>query len=245
MEIFELLQQNGSAEVSELAERFGVTMMTIRRDFSLFEQQGLIVTSYGGAALKQGAGIEPSFALKQGYMTSAKQRIAQKAVEYIEDGDSIILDCGTTPLTVLKYIEKKRITVITNSWPAVNYLHGNSRVSLYLAPGKYDELSAGAVDAMTAAFYQNFRADIVLVSTEGFCPEYGATVPTPTDASVKEALMLAGKKKLLLVDSSKIGKTCLCRHALPEQFDVVITDDALPADTLQALRGRCRQVDVV
>lgn len=245
MEIFEILQENGNAEVSDLSERFGVTTMTIRRDLALFERQGLINTNYGGAILRQGAGIEPSFALKQGQRTETKQRIAKRAAEYINDGDSIILDCGTSTLEVLKYIEKKKITVITNSWPAVNYLHGNSRVNLYLAPGKYEELSAGVISPMTIEFYQKFHADIVFVSTQGFSPEYGATVPDPADASVKEALLQSGEKKLLLVDSSKIGKKFLARHAYPSQFDSIITDDAISQAVLQSLKENCKSVDIV
>lgn len=245
MAIFEFLMENGSAEVNDLSERFGVTTMTIRRDLSLFERQGLITTNYGGAILKQGAGIEPSFALKQGQMAEVKQRIAKRAAEYINDGDSIILDCGTTTLEVLKYIDKKKITVITNSWPAVNYLHGNSRVNLYLAPGKYEEISAGVISPMTIEFYQKFHADIVFVSTQGFSPEYGATVPDPADASVKEALLQSGKKKLLLVDSSKIGKKFLSKHAYPAQFDSIIIDSALSEDVLQSLKEHCKTVDLV
>lgn len=245
LEIFEILQTNGSAEVSELSERFNVTSMTIRRDLALFESQGLIITNYGGATLKQVAGVEPSFALKQSQMQDAKQRIAQKAADYIKDWDSIILDCGTTALEMLKYIGKKKITVITHSWPAINYLHGNSRVNLYLAPGKYDEVSAGVLSPMTIDFYKNYHADLVFLGTQGFDPEYGATVSDITESNLKEALLQSGKKRILLVDSSKIGKKFLSRHATCEQFDTIITDDALPPAVAQSLQACCKSVDLV
>jgi len=245
MEIFARLQAQGSVEVSELAERFGVAAITIRRDLSLFEQQGLIVTSYGGATLKQGAGIEPSFALKQGQMTGAKQRIAQKAVEYLSDGDSVILDCGTTTLEVLGQIGRKKLTIITGSWPAVNYLHGNARVELYLAPGLYSETSAGVISAMTGAFFKSFYADVVLMGTQGLCPHRGATVPGPADASLKETLAAQGKKRILLADSSKVGQVFLSRFAFAETFEAIITDSSIAEDALQTLRERCKEVVVV
>ena len=245
MEIFARLQAEGSAQVSELAEHFGVAPVTIRRDLSLFERQGLIVTSYGGATLRQGAGIEPSFALKQGQMTEAKQRIAQKAAEYLSDGDSVILDCGSTTLEVLGQIGRKKLTVITGSWPGVNYLHGNGQVELYLAPGRYSETSAGVISAMTAAFFQTFYADVVLMGTQGLCPHRGATVPDPADASLKETLTAQGKKRILLADSSKVGQVFLSRFAPVQRFEVVITDAGIGQDALEALRTCCKEVVVV
>ena len=224
MELFALLQAEGNVSVQDLTERFGVTAMTIRRDFALFEKQGLISTNYGGATLKQGAGIEPSFSLKRGQMTEAKQRIAQEAASYIQNGDTVLLDCGSTTLEILHYLERKKITLITNSWPAVSALHGNPHVELYLAPGKYDEVSAGVMGAMTIEFFQRFHADIVFMSTQGFCPDHGATVPDLTDASVKEALLKQGKRKVLLADSSKIGQQFLARWATGDAFDAIVTD---------------------
>jgi len=245
MELYQILQTQGSAEVSDMADHFQVSTMTIRRDFAKFERQGLVTTNYGGAHLNKGSGIEPSFSLKQGQMADAKQHIAKAAAELINDGDSIILDCGTTTLEILKYLYKKRLTIITNSWPAVGYLHGNSRVKLILAPGEYDELSAGVVSSMTAEFYQKFHADIVFVSTQGFSPEHGATVPDTTDASVKQSLLQSGDKKVLLADSSKIGKKYLARHASANQFDVIITDNAVTEENLNLLQKHCKQVITV
>jgi DeoR/GlpR family transcriptional regulator of sugar metabolism len=245
IELYQLLQTNGSVEVSDMANYFQVSTMTIRRDLAGFERQGLVTTSYGEAYLNKGAGIEPGFYLKQGQMADAKQQIARAAAEIIHDGNSIILDCGTSTMAILKYIQKKRITVITNSWYAIGYLHGNSRVKLILAPGEYDELSAGVVSGITCEFYQGVHADIVFVSTQGFDPRHGATVPAVTDAGVKKALLQSGEKKVLLVDSSKMGKKYLARHARPEEFDIIITDNGTAPEQSENLKKFCKQVIVV
>ena len=245
MELFALLQAEGSVSVNTLAERFGVTAMTIRRDFALFERQGLITTSYGGATLKQGAGVEPSFSLKRGQMRDAKRRIAQQAASYIQSGDTVLLDCGSTTLEILHYLGRKKISLITGSWPAISALHGNPHVALYLAPGKYDELSAGVMGAMTIEFFRRFHADIVFMGTQGFCPDHGATVPDPTDASVKEALLQQGERKVLLADSSKLGQSFLSRYALPNQFDTIITNQDGAQDAVQSLGQQCSAIDLV
>ncbi|MDR2661571.1 MAG: DeoR/GlpR family DNA-binding transcription regulator [Treponema sp.] len=242
MELYQLLQKQGAVEVSVLAEQFGVSAMTIRRDLELFEKQGLVTTSYGGAYFNRGAGVEPGFALKQGHMAEAKKKIAETAAGLISDGDSLIIDCGTSTVEILKFIRKKNITVITGAWSAVGYLHGNPKITLILAPGEYDELSAGAVSAITAEFIRNFNADLVFISTQGLDPEYGATVPSSVDAMVKRALLESGKKKVLLVDSSKIGSRYFARHATTEEFDVIITDEAVPEEDAEKLRDRCGEL---
>jgi len=245
MELFALLQAEGSVSVNALVERFGVSAMTIRRDFALFEQQGIISTNYGGATLRQGVGTEPSFSLKRGQMRDAKRQIAQQAASYVQSGDTVLLDCGSTTLEILNYLGRKKITLITGSWPVISALHGNPHVALYLAPGRYDTVSAGVMDAMTIAFFRQLNADIVFMGTQGLCPHHGATVPDPMDASVKETLLRQGKRKVLLADSSKLGQSFLSRYALPKQFDTIITNQDGPQGVIQSLEQQCSVIDLV
>lgn len=113
MSIYAILQQNKKVVVNELAEKFGVTKMTIRRDLSFFEKQGIVKTTYGGAYLTSGAIRFEQ--LKSIQMVDDKHLIGQKAAELVEDGDTIIIDCGTTPLALAQFIFDKKIMVITNS----------------------------------------------------------------------------------------------------------------------------------
>jgi DeoR/GlpR family transcriptional regulator of sugar metabolism len=245
MEIYQQLQETGSVEVALLAEQFTVSAMTIRRDLDLFEQQGLVTTSYGGAYLNRGTGVEPSFSLKQGHMASAKYRMAQAAAELIGDGASIILDCGTTTMEILKFIQKKKLTVITNAWAAVSPLHGNPQIKLILAPGVYDDTSAGVIHAITADFFRDYRADLSFISTQGFDPAHGATVPSAMEASVKRAILEAGEKKVLLADSSKLGHRFMTRHAQTGEFDLVISDTGATEVQKEELRKFCRKLILV
>lgn len=236
MEIFQALQKTGSVTVSELAETFNVTSMTIRRDLALFEKQGLVTTNYGGATLNKGSNIEPSFVLKQTQMSLEKNRICEKASELIPDGSSIIIDCGTTPLYLMNYLmDKKELSIITNSWPLINFIPNNSKHRILLAPGEYSEISAGAVSAQTIVFFENIQADFVFISTQGFDPSHGATVPTNEDAAVKAALLKSAKQKILLADSSKFGQRYLFRHASPHDFDQVVTDSHISEAQLAEL----------
>lgn len=230
MEIFNLLQKNKSVEVSELARLFNVSTMTIRRDLALLEKQGLVTTSYGGAHLNQGTPIEPSFSLKSGTMTDIKIEIAKEAARFVQDGDSIIIDCGTTTLQLCRFLQDKHITIITNSWPVISYVQSNPKIKLILAPGIYSHTSNGAISAMTVDFFNQFKADKVFIGTQGFDINDGAFVPDVEDAQVKQALLNSGIKKFLLLDHEKFNTRYLARHASASDFDCIITDHKLSAE---------------
>ena len=244
MTIYQILEEQGAVEVSALSERLGVSTMTIRRDLSLFEKQGLVRTTYGGACLLDSAGAELSFALKQGAMNAAKEAIGAEAARMAAGCSSAVLDCGTTTLQAARFLAGRAMTLITSSWPAVRYLQNSPKLRLLLAPGIYSETSAGVTGGLTIDFYRRIHADLVLMSTQGFSPAAGATVPDAADAAVKEAILQSGAKKVLLLDHTKIGKQYLISFARAGEFDAIITDDGADPDALRQLRQCCPQVIV-
>jgi len=237
MSIYAILQQDKKVVVNELAETFGVTKMTIRRDLSFFEKQGIVKTTYGGAYLTSGASVEPSFQLKSGQMVDDKHLIGQKAAELVEDGDTIVIDCGTTPLALAQFLFDKKIMVITNSVPVINLLKGRKNITLMVAPGEYEDDTQGMISFSTADFFNNLHADKVFLSTQGINAQGELTVPKITDAHVKQALARAGRQKILLADKSKFGQTFLAGHARLADFDIVISQTGLPDDTLAQLNA--------
>lgn len=244
IEIFNILQRNKTIEVNELAKQFNVSTMTIRRDLLIFEKQGLVTLTYGGAYLNKGVSVEPNFSLKSAQVVEYKEAIAIEASKMINDGDSIIIDCGTTTLNIVKYIQNKKVTIITNSWPVISYLQGNSKIKLILAPGEYSEISAGTISSMTVEFYKNFFADKVFISTQGFSIEKGATVPSVDNALVKEAILKSAKEKILLVDHTKFGNNYLAKHSDISQLDYIITDEQVEDYYLNILKQQCKNVVV-
>lgn len=230
MEIHRLLKEQASVEVNDLAERFGVSGMTIRRDLAAFEKQGLVTTAYGGAYLNREVAGEPSFSVKSGQRIHAKQCIAREAARHIREGESILVDCGTTTLQLARFIQDMKLTVITNSWALVGWLGSSSRTKLILLPGEYDEVSAGVFGESTINFLRGIHADSVFIGTHGWDLQSGATVPTLADAEVKKALLRAAKRAFLLADSGKFGETHLAQHADLTDFEGIITDRELGRD---------------
>jgi DeoR/GlpR family transcriptional regulator of sugar metabolism len=236
MSIYAILQRDKKVVVNELAEKFGVTKMTIRRDLSFFEKQGILKTTYGGAYLTSGASVEPSFQLKSIQMVDDKHLIGQKAAGLVEDGDTIIIDCGTTPLALAHFIFDKKIMVITNSIPVVNLLKGRKNITLIIAPGEYEDDSQGMTSFSTADFFRHIHADKVFLSTQGINDLGELTVPKMTDAHVKQALMRAGRQKILLADRTQFGQTFLAGHARLADLDLVISQTGLSSDILSLMQ---------
>lgn len=237
MAIYDRLVNNKTVEVNDLALEFKVSTMTIRRDLLLFEKQGLVTTTYGGAYLNQGMSAEASFSLKATQMTKEKQSIGAYAATLINEFDTIIIDCGSTALQLAKNLPNIKMTVITNSWPLINFLGNNNKIKLILAPGEYNSVSAGVLDSKTVAFFNSVNADKAFISTQGFDFKRGLTVPDSIDAEVKKSMLNAAKSCYLLLDHSKIGQTYLSKHAELIDFDQVIVDQDIIEEDYQKLKA--------
>ena len=243
MAIFDDLKSRGVVELTELAETYDVSTMTVRRDLQLFERQGLLTMNHGSAYLNRDAArLEPTFAAKSANMASEKQLIGRTAAGLVEDGDSIIVDCGTTTLQMLRYLGTKDITVITNSMPASSLVGASSHVRLIYAPGEYSETSAGLLDEMTVEFYSKLHVDKAFVATHALSSTEGATQPTFNDAVVKRAIIAAARDSYLLVDSTKYGQVSLAHAADLSVFSAIVTDGGYDEESRAELEAVAQRV---
>ncbi len=222
--LLKIIKERKHISVNELAEHFDVSSMTIRRDLSKFEAQGTIVMTHGSVSLNTDMYVEPSFSEKLGKQLDTKEKIAKRAASLVNDGDTIILDCGTTVLQMLKYLQDKKITIFTNSYPVVQHLSGNTKITLYMAPGKYSEISAGFFGEMTIHFFNQIHCDKVFMATHGYDDKYGASVPEVEDAQTKKALMQAASTKYLLFEDEKRDTIYTGIFGKKEEFDLLITE---------------------
>ncbi|WP_165908099.1 DeoR/GlpR family DNA-binding transcription regulator [Hydrogenispora ethanolica] len=242
IKIFNLLVEKKSVEVNELANRFGVSTMTIRRDLAMLEKQGIVTTNYGGAYLNEGTAIEPSFSLKYGQMTEAKNKMGLAAADLVQNGDSLFIDCGTTTMQLAKHLQAKKVTVITNSLVVSNLLQTNSKIKLIMAPGVYDPKSAGFLGPLTIDFLQKFNVDKAFIGAQGFDSESGATVPDEIDAEVKKAFCRNSKQRILMVGYEKLGVSCLAKFADITEIDCLISDENASRDEVGFILGKGVQV---
>ena len=224
-EILKLLKE-GSMTLDELAKKFNVSVMTIRRDLRKFENQDVILISQGTVYLNKSVGSEESYILKKDKMIAEKIRIAQKAIEYINDGEVVYIDCGTTCAQIAEELAKsnKNVTVMTSSILVVNALFMAENIDLYMLPGKYREKSIGFIGNLTIDFVRKFYFDKAFMGAEGIDTEYGISLPHLEEGLTKQAIARQANTVFVVTDHSKFSLKTLYSYADYNDIDYIITD---------------------
>ncbi|WP_417564071.1 DeoR/GlpR family DNA-binding transcription regulator [Microbacterium sp.] len=240
--IEQLLGDDGRVSVQELSDRFGVTTETVRRDLDALERAGALRRVHGGAVAHTGhSTAEPTITERSHRRTQAKSAIARRALEALGDGfrGSVFLDAGTTTAAVADLLPARLAAtdgtaeVVTHSLSLAPGLASADRVALTVVGGRVRGVTAAAVGAGTVRAIGSLRPDIVFVGTNGISATFGLSTPDPEEAAVKEALVRAARRVVVVADSGKFGAESLVRFADLDDIDVLVTD-AAPTGTLAA-----------
>jgi DeoR/GlpR family transcriptional regulator of sugar metabolism len=247
-QILALLEETGTLNVSELADRFGVSVVTIRKDLDDLEAEGLLQRTFGGAVFSHRSRFNRSFLERAQQHRQEKLAIAAAALDYIKDGDTIILDAGTTTLALAQALKEqvRAAFVITCSVPAALEL-SSAGYDILLTGGMVRNKSLALLGRETLTIIERYRADKAFLGSTGFSAERGHSTPNPDDAQIKEALMRIADQTYVLVDSSKYGHNCLTSFARLRDVDLTITDSHLSrnhAKKLEATGAKLRIADV-
>jgi DeoR/GlpR family transcriptional regulator of sugar metabolism len=247
-QILYLLEETGSLDVGDLADRFAVSVVTIRKDLDGLEREGLLQRTFGGAVFSHRSRFNKSFLERTRLHRREKRAIAAAALEYIKDGDTVILDAGTTTLALAQLLKQqvRSAFIITCSVPVALEL-SSAGYDILLLGGMVRNKSLALLGRETLAVLDRYRADKAFLGSSGFTAEKGHTTPNPDDAQIKEAIMRVSEEIYVLVDSSKCGDQCLTRFAHLRDVDLTITDSHLSkskAKALEAAGAILRIVDV-
>ena len=237
-QILNLLEETGSLDVGDLADRFAVSVVTIRKDLDDLDRQGLLQRTFGGAVFSHRSRFNRSFLERTSQHLREKRAIAAAALEYIKDGDTIILDAGTTTLALAQLLKQhvKSAFIITCSVPVALEV-SSAGYDILLLGGMIRNKSLALLGRETLWMLDRYRADKAFLGSSGFTIEKGHTTPNPEDAQIKEAIMRVSLEKYVLVDSSKFGDQCLTRFANLRDVDLTITDSYLPKAKVKALEA--------
>jgi DeoR family fructose operon transcriptional repressor len=232
------ITQHGRVSVADLAAEFSVTTETVRRDLSALERIGLIRRVHGGAVPASTlAVIESGLTERDLANTAAKDLIAAAAVTLLPPpGSMVIIDAGSTTARLAALLPRDhRLTVVTHAVPVAARLAGLPQIDLFLLPGKVRPTTQAAVGADTVAALADLRADVSFVATNGLSTSHGLTTPDREEAATKRAIVAAGRRTVVLCDSSKIGVESSLRFASVSDIDVLVTDSAIKPDDQKAL----------
>jgi len=227
--IMEMLLLNGEIKVLEVSELLGVSGKTIREDLAKLEQQGLLMRVHGGAVL-QSSGNIGSFPnhVSQIEHVQEKKSAAIKALKYVDKGDIIALDGGSTMLEMARALPNSPLTVITNDLYIISELVQKDQIHL-VVPGGYRKRNL-LVNGEIVPFLRKLNIQKVFISTSGLHMDYGLSIYTTELAEQKQALISHAKYKYCVADHSKFDKYALMTFAKLTDMDRIITDDDIPAE---------------
>ncbi|MBD1420543.1 DeoR/GlpR family DNA-binding transcription regulator [Sphingobacterium chuzhouense] len=221
-----LLKEDGAAKVIDLANLFKVTEATIRQDLEKLEKEGLISRDHGGAYLRNIEDQVRNFSLAhQDDNIEKKERIALKCVELIENGDTIILDSGSTTTEIARKLKGiKNLTVITNALNIALLLGAEPGIEVIMTGGEFKPPTLSLTGQKAADFFKGINVQKLFLATAGVSLKAGLTYPSISDIVVKKAMVDAAEVTYLVADSSKIGKTSFASLGAMSLIDFLVTD---------------------
>jgi DeoR family transcriptional regulator, aga operon transcriptional repressor len=244
--ILELIDKRGKVEVGELSRLFRISEVTIRNDLKDLHKRGLVRRAHGGAVRIETVSVDASLHVKAALHADEKQRIGAAAAALIKDGDTVILDSGTTTQHIAKHIkDRKDLTVITNGINVAMELLGAKGVRLVLLGGMVRQNSYSAVGHFAEDMLRQLSADKLFLAVDAFDLDFGLSTPNPEESKVNQAMVQIATEKILVADSSKFGKRSLSRIVPLSAIDKIITDNSLATDIQAELRARGVEVVLV
>jgi len=235
--ILDLLKEDGSAKVIELSKIFRVSEVTIRQDLEKLEKDGWVTREHGGAYLKEVENQVRNFALMNQSNMDKKAVIGVVAATLVENGDTIILDSGSTTTELAKRLQgRKNLTVITNALNIALILGGEPGIEVIVTGGEFKPPTLSLTGQKAADFFHDVHVDKLFLATAGISLRSGLTYPSLSDIVVKKAMIDVSETVYLVADSTKIGKGAFASLGALSLIDYIITDSAIGEQPLQLFR---------
>ncbi len=226
------------AGVVQISEHLGVTTETVRKDLDVMERRGVLRRVRGGAELLSTTPFEQALAARHAEQFEDKLAIAQRVMAELPDDGVVILDSGSLTFVCAQLMPTDRpLTLVTNNLPAARYLAGRTRMQIMTLPGSVRGLTSAAVDPWTTKRLGTITADIAIIGVNALSAERGLMTTNPEEASVKRAMLLAARRRLVPVISGKLTRTSFCAFGEVSEVDLVITDRGASPETVADLNA--------
>ncbi|MFR4189960.1 MAG: DeoR/GlpR family DNA-binding transcription regulator [Corynebacterium variabile] len=232
--IAEEINSHGAMTVAELAEKHGVSAETVRRDLDVLEKSRRVSRVHGGAVpWLQGqrrtgvgsSGTETAVTERQNSAREAKQRIATAAAELLPETGSVIVDAGTTTVLLADpVLAHPDLAVVTNSLMLAHRLSAADHRLLRIVGGRVRGVTQAVVGADAVAVFERLRADVAFLGANGVTAGFGLSTPDPSEGQTKTAMARSARRRVALVDATKLGEELLYSFARPSDIDILITD---------------------
>ncbi len=237
--ILDILTEKGTVEVGDLARMFACSEMSIRNDLKELNGAGKLQRKHGGAEIARPANLEIPLSEREKSHFHEKELIGKLASKLVYPGDSIMIDAGTTTEKIAKHLENfSDLTVITNGINILSVLMRYPRISLYTIEGRVDHRSFSIVGQDAERTLSKYHARISFISVDGFTLDHGLMNDSFEATNISRIFLANSQRKVLLADSSKIGKVGVSLLGPADLIDTIITDSGISAGYRAALRER-------
>ena len=232
--------RGGTAHVADLAESFGVSEMTVRRDLSALARDGKLERVHGGA-LHAG---EPRFSQIEVERFDVKDRMGAAAAALVEDGQTVMIDIGTSTLQMARHLHGRKVTVVTTSLAVLEELLPDPDIELVLPGGTVRRNYRSLVGVVAEDSLRQLKADVAVLGTSAVDAELGVWDTTMVEVPIKRLMIAAAGRVVLLADAAKFSMSAVVRVCGPESIDHIVTDAPLPAACRSAVDAAGIEVTV-
>jgi DeoR/GlpR family transcriptional regulator of sugar metabolism len=239
MKILEWLQEEGSARVRELSAAFAVSEATIRQDLEKLETDGHITRQHGGAFLRTVSRQVETMSLQHMENIDKKRKIGAKAASLVGDGETIILDAGSTTTEVAhQLLGRSSLTVITNALNIALLLGAAPGYAVHMPGGQFKGPTLSLSGDKAAEYFEDVYAGKLFLATAGVALDTGLTYPSFADLQLKQAMIRAASRVYLVADSTKINRSSFTRLGTLDVIHAFITDDGIRDEDARAFESR-------
>jgi DeoR family transcriptional regulator of aga operon len=241
------IEVRGQVSIAELSDRLDVSEVTIRGDLEHLERRGILMRVRGGAIASRNRTLEMPLEETSTTNRAEKTAIAARAAAMVKDGQTVIIDVGSTTTEMAKALspDLDRVSVITNGLNIALILEALRGVSVIVTGGTLRPLQHSLVAPMGALLLDQLNADMVFLGCNGVHPARGFTNSNIAEAEIKQAMVRSAERVVVLADHDKIGKVASAFVADISSADLLITDDGADETMLRNLRSEGLAIDVV
>lgn len=237
-EIVRLTNSQGKVAVIELAQRFGVSEVTIRSDLAVLDAKKLLIRSRGGAMVNDDLSRELSLKEKKQKNSELKQRLGVAVAALVQDDERIIIDSGTTTEEVAANLrDHKNLVVMTNGLNIAVELAQIDKVEVLITGGTLRKKSMSFYGAQAEQSLRHYQFDKVVLGVDGFDIETGLSTHFEAEASLNRLMCAAAREVIVVTDSSKFTRRCFHLICQPSQVHTLVTDSGIPSDYAEKLAG--------
>jgi DeoR family transcriptional regulator of aga operon/DeoR family fructose operon transcriptional repressor len=244
--IARFVEEHGRARVAELAARFSVSGVTIRKDLLALEAAQRLVRAHGGALAVDRSRPEVSFDIRERLQADEKTTIGAAGADLVLDGDSIVMDASTTALSVARHLKTRpgwsQLTIITNGLRIALELAGQPGITVLLLGGRVRWEAMSVVGQLGDGIFDRINVQKAFLGAAGFTVESGLADATDEEAQIKRSMVTAAREVIAIVDHTKWERAAFATFCPTDRIGLVLTDAAAPARMVDELRRR--EVDV-